>query len=392
MKQKNPYFYTNILAWGLVLFLIGNYVFPAPINVSSTEQTKTGNLIIEGVLRLGQFATAPSGTEGALYYDTGENKIKVYSDSAWSELGGGWDGILPNYTTAQRNDLSPTEGQMIYNTDNLRVEWFIPGGWTYSTGPRANGVLCGSDPDCISGHCIDDVCCGTVCAGNCDRCNVEGSLGICTDVDSDCTGNCDICSSGNCQADTALCTGNCDVCSKITDTEFNCAADNSFCSNNTSSCYCSGSGTVFNCQACNSCHQCSSYSCIAVANTDWGAGTYGCTAGATTDPNRCYNGSCINCGGWGNAGYCWYNGAFGEDADSICSTHGGVYKGTCDWVNDPSDCSTTLHFYPGTSCYKAWYWGPGYTPGGNYIMWHEDGGNSCGYEDDGLHRQAACER
>ena len=39
---------------------------PAPINVGSTEQTKTGNLIIEGVLRLGQFTTAnaPAGTEG----------------------------------------------------------------------------------------------------------------------------------------------------------------------------------------------------------------------------------------------------------------------------------------------------------------------------------------
>lgn len=27
MKQKNFYFYSNLLAWGLVLFLIGNFVF-----------------------------------------------------------------------------------------------------------------------------------------------------------------------------------------------------------------------------------------------------------------------------------------------------------------------------------------------------------------------------
>ena len=65
--KKNIYFYTNLLAWGLVLFLISNYVFgwttpsanapsanlPAPINVSSTAQSK------EGYLAIGT-STAPS--------------------------------------------------------------------------------------------------------------------------------------------------------------------------------------------------------------------------------------------------------------------------------------------------------------------------------------------
>jgi len=58
--------------------------------VGPLEQTKTGNLIIEGVLRLGQFTTAnaPSGTEGALYFDTSEKKVRVYSDGAWNDLVG----------------------------------------------------------------------------------------------------------------------------------------------------------------------------------------------------------------------------------------------------------------------------------------------------------------
>jgi len=65
--KKNRYFYTNLLAWGLVLFLIGNYVFawttpsgnpptsnlPAPINTSPTNQSK------EGYLAVGM-STAPS--------------------------------------------------------------------------------------------------------------------------------------------------------------------------------------------------------------------------------------------------------------------------------------------------------------------------------------------
>ena len=81
---------------------------PAPINVGSTEQTKAGNLIIEGVLRLGQFTTAnaPSGTEGALYFDTTENTTKLYSDSAWSDLGGGGDLWYASSTaTAFDNDV-----------------------------------------------------------------------------------------------------------------------------------------------------------------------------------------------------------------------------------------------------------------------------------------------
>ena len=59
--------------------------------MSSDPQTKTGNLIIEGVLRLGQFTTAnaPSGAEGALYYNTTEKKTKIYSNAAWGDLGGG---------------------------------------------------------------------------------------------------------------------------------------------------------------------------------------------------------------------------------------------------------------------------------------------------------------
>ena len=70
--KKNIYFYTNLLAWGLVFFLIGNYVFgwttpsvpppndnlPAPINVSSDPQTKSGNLTIGGNLTTGGFKMA----------------------------------------------------------------------------------------------------------------------------------------------------------------------------------------------------------------------------------------------------------------------------------------------------------------------------------------------
>ena len=100
--------------------------------MGSTQQTKTGNLIIEGVLRLGQFASAPSGVDGALYFDTTENTTKLYSNSEWGDLGGGGaePGQLPTYTTAERDAIaSPAYGLMIYNTDTARVEYYLPDAW-----------------------------------------------------------------------------------------------------------------------------------------------------------------------------------------------------------------------------------------------------------------------
>ena len=102
MKQKNIYFYTNLLAWGLVFLLAGNYVFgwttptsdppdgdlSAPLDMSSTEQTKTGNLIIDSLLKVGRYSSAPTGATGALYYDTTENAFKGYKSAAWADLGG----------------------------------------------------------------------------------------------------------------------------------------------------------------------------------------------------------------------------------------------------------------------------------------------------------------
>jgi len=286
---------------------------PAPINEGPDPQTKTGNLIIEGVLRLGQFATAPSGTEGALYFNTTDKKTKLYSNSAWGDLGGGWDGILPNYTTAQRNALSLVDGLIVYNTTENAVQIYKSDAWANVGAKLSLAATCSLDGDCDSTHCIDGVCCDTGCTGNCNRCNVAGSEGICTNTNLDCIGNCDVCSSGNCVASVALCTGdadqctgsdteyncsgdaslctgncvqvtgsgteyncsandtlctgNCDICTS-SDTAYNCAADNSQCLNNTSSCGCSGSATVFNCTSCTSdpygvCGHptCSSYTC-----------------------------------------------------------------------------------------------------------------------------------
>jgi hypothetical protein len=56
------------------------------------------------------------------------------------------------------------------------------------------GETCSSGPDCLTGLCVDGVCCASACAGTCEACNLSGSLGTCTavpwgaDPASDCPG------------------------------------------------------------------------------------------------------------------------------------------------------------------------------------------------------------
>ena len=81
-------------------------------------------MIIEGVLRLGQFTTAnaPAGTEGALYFDTTDNTTKLYSNSAWGDLGG--DTAL---WTQSGNDI-------FYNNGDVGIGTSTPGALLHVAG------------------------------------------------------------------------------------------------------------------------------------------------------------------------------------------------------------------------------------------------------------------
>lgn len=127
------------------------------------------------------------------------------------------------------------------------------------------------------------------------------------------------------------------------------------------------------------------------SNTNWGAGSYGCTG----SDKRCYGTSCITCSGWMNAGYCWYKAAVSTSCTTQCSSKGGVYNGTCDWVNDPDDCSTCLHWFPGATCYGATAAAPmyqyvaGWVPPARCLV-HSDGTNNCETVASYINRQCAC--
>jgi hypothetical protein len=47
---------------------------------------------------------------------------------------------------------------------------------------KPNGLACGAAGECTSGLCVDGVCCNAACAGQCEACDVPGSLGTCRAV------------------------------------------------------------------------------------------------------------------------------------------------------------------------------------------------------------------
>jgi MYXO-CTERM domain-containing protein len=65
------------------------------------------------------------------------------------------------------------------DTDCIGGDWCSGGVCT----PRAtNGGACTAADQCSSGNCVDGVCCDTACGGQCQACNVSGSVGTCSPV------------------------------------------------------------------------------------------------------------------------------------------------------------------------------------------------------------------
>lgn len=77
------------------------------------------------------------------------------------------------------------------------------------------GSSCGSAGECDSGFCVDAVCCSTATCATYERCNVEGSLGVCSKpLGAACADGAEcgsgICADGVCC--NAPCTGQCEAC------------------------------------------------------------------------------------------------------------------------------------------------------------------------------------
>src|SRR5438874_8262307 len=89
---------------------------------------------------------------------------------------------------------------------------------------KADGLACGASNQCVNGSCADGVCCNQACNGQCQACDVAGSVGQCTPVSgaphlnggaraacasdgSTCGGSCDGSNIAACAYPTAQCRG-----------------------------------------------------------------------------------------------------------------------------------------------------------------------------------------
>ena len=107
---------------------------------------------------MGAFSTDPTLdndgnalTAGDLYFNTGINRLKVYSGSAWSvavvdtttvveKTSATGSAVIPSGTTAQR-DGSPANGYFRYNSSLASFEGYVGGAWGGVGGAQAGGVI-----------------------------------------------------------------------------------------------------------------------------------------------------------------------------------------------------------------------------------------------------------
>jgi hypothetical protein len=107
---------------------------------------------------LGAFATDPTLdndgnalTAGDLYFNTGINRLKVYSGATWSvavvdtttvveKTSATGSAVIPAGTTAQR-DGSPSNGYFRYNSSLASFEGYVGGAWGGVGGAQAGGVI-----------------------------------------------------------------------------------------------------------------------------------------------------------------------------------------------------------------------------------------------------------
>ncbi len=119
-------------------------------------------------------------------------------DDSWE-----WDGLLGTWTETSSTGVRPLPRENhILTFDTVRGTTYLFGGsvpadtaygpqeiWEYipNSAPRANGAGCSvaAAGSCMSGNCVDGVCCAVPaaqCAGTCRACNVSGKEGTCSDV------------------------------------------------------------------------------------------------------------------------------------------------------------------------------------------------------------------
>jgi hypothetical protein len=252
-------------------------------------------------------------------------------------------------------------------------------GSTQSCALKPNGPVCTSGDQCISGNCIDGVCCGSSSCPSCQACNVAGNAGTCSPLAAGSADPKGVCADKG--VTTCGTNGKCDGASGCQE-----YADGTGCSTAT----CPGGGATLTsagtCSvgACSAPTQsCSPYFCNGTTacrttcdiDNDCAAGYFCTGAGGTctlktvagascTAGNQCGTGNCVDgvccgsatcgscqaCNVAGNAGTCSPLAAGAADPKGVCMDNGAAACG----ANGKCDGAGGCQKYPnGTTCSQA---------------------------------------
>ncbi len=233
---------------------------------------------------------------------------------------------------------------------------------------KAPGTTCTAANQCGSGNCVDGVCCGTACGGQCEACNLPGSLGTCTAVVGSPQGG-----RAACASDGSSCGGSCDGSSRTACTypsaASQCRAASCTAGTATLAAACDGAGSCppASTQSCGS-FACAATACNATCSTDaqCAAGSW-CSSGtcvpqespggSCSAANQCASGNCVDgvccdtaCGGQceacnlaGAVGTCTPVAGAPQGSRPACASDDSSCGGTCD------GSSRTACAYPGTA-------------------------------------------
>jgi hypothetical protein len=179
----------------------------------------------------------------------------------------------------------------------------------------ANGTACAAANQCTSGFCVDSYCCNAACnAGGCQRCDLNGALGVCTQLPQ---GN-----GGNPSCGAYVCNGASGACPTSCTSDTGCA------------------GTDW----------CSAGACVAKAALGTAcSGANQCATGYCVDGvccNAACNGGCDACNLGGSVGTCRAVAAGNPGANPACSPY------LCDGLNGacPATCSSDASCAGGYWC------------------------------------------
>jgi hypothetical protein len=236
---------------------------------------------------------------------------------------------------------------------------------------KVDGSMCGAGKECLSGNCIDGVCCNLPCAGPCQACTAtkkgSGADGICgniaagADPDNECsfqnqstcgtTGFCD--GFGKCQlyAGGATCAPVSCAGTSTLDKGKQCDGNGNCVANGTQSCgnyVCSGAACLTSCTTsadCVSTAYCSGSVCLSKKGLGAAcAAAVECGSGACADGVCCDSactGVCQACTGmlkgYGLDGSCQPI-LTGTDPDNECSDQGAASCGTTGVCNGSGAC------------------------------------------------------